>query len=485
MEPKADSWHWTPEEIRRVGYAVVDLIADHISGLPDGPVFRPVPPALAEDLVHAPLPATGTSADAILSEFAEKIMPYPMGNGHPRFYAWINSAPSPIAIFADALASALDPSVAGGNHAAVWVEHAVIGWFRTMLGFPPESMGLLVSGGSVANLTALAVARHVKASIDVRAEGLQKIDRPLTIYIGEEGHGCIRKATELLGIGSNYVRVIPSDAHLRMNVALLQEAILADVDCGLHPIAVAASAGTVNSGAIDPLEDIAAVCKQHDLWFHIDGSYGTPAILTQQYRPELEYIALADSVALDPHKWLYIPVEAGMVMVRDGAAMRDAFSLVPPYLRTDGNQSGVGGPPWFSEYGIQQTRSFRALKVWMALKYHGTEGYTASIERDISLAQHLTRLVETSDDLELLAPQSLSIVLFRYTPPALSDNEERLNALNKAILQDIQLSGKAFFSSTIVDGKFALRVCVVNYRARMEDMDFVVELVEETGRRLA
>jgi glutamate/tyrosine decarboxylase-like PLP-dependent enzyme len=266
---------------------------------------------------------------------------------------------------------------------------------------------------------------------------------------------------------------------------LLQEAILADIDQGLHPVAVAASAGTVNSGAIDPLEDIAAVCKQHDLWFHIDGSYGAPAVLTQQYRPELEAMSLADSIALDPHKWLYLPVEAGVVMVRDGAAMRDTFSLVPPYLRTDGNQSGVGGPPWLSEYGIQQTRGFRALKVWMALKYYGTEGYTASLEHDISLAQHLTRLVETSEDLELLAPQNLSIVLFRYAPSTLQGDDEHLNTLNKAILQDIQLSGKAFFSGTVVDGKFALRVCVVNYRAQMEDMDFVVELVEDTGRRLA
>ena len=484
MEPKTDSWHWTPEEIKRVGYAAVDLIADHISGLPGGPVFQPVPSALAEEFLNSPLPATGASADAILAEFAEKIMPYPLGNGHPRFYAWVNSAPTPIGIFADALASAIDPSVAGGNHSAVWVEHAVLAWFRTLIGFPPESMGLLVSGGSVANLTALAIARNVKAGTDVRANGLQTLDAPLTIYIGEEGHSCIRKAAELLGIGSNYIRVIPSDPHLRMDAALLEEAIRADIDHGLRPIAVAASAGTVNSGAIDPLAAISAICRTYDLWFHIDGSYGAPAILTQQYRPELEDIALADSVALDPHKWLYLPVETGLVMVRDGSLMRDTFSLVPPYLRTDGNQSGAGGPPWFSEYGIQQTRGFRALKVWMALKYHGTEGYTASIERDIALAQHLTRLVETTDDLELLAPQSLSIVLFRYVPPDYRDDNEHLNALNKAILQDIQLSGKAFLSGTVLHGKFALRACMVNYRAQMEDMDFVVELVKGTGAKL-
>ena len=484
MDPNHNTWRWTPEELKRVGYAVVDLIAEHISGLPDGPVFRPVPRELADEFAYSPLPAQGESADALLSQVAEKIAAYPMGNGHPRFYAWVNSPPTPIGVFADALAAALDPSVAGGNHAAVWVEHAVLGWFRQLLGFPPESMGLLVSGGSMANLTALAVARHVKAGIDVRAEGLQGIERPVTIYMGEEGHGCIRKAAELIGIGSNYVRTIPSDDMLRMDVRSLEETILSDLGNGLRPIAVAASAGTVNSGAIDALAEIAQVCKRYGLWFHVDGAYGALGILSEQYRPQLEALSLADSVALDPHKWLYLPVEAGLVMVRDGAAMRDAFSLVPPYLRTDGNPSGVGGPPWFSEYGFQQTRGFRALKVWMALKYHGLDGYTASIERDIALAQRLARLVEESDALHLLAPQSLSIVLFRYALPDLED-DERLDVLNKAILEEIQLSGKAFLSSTVVRGKFALRACIVNHRAAEDDIDFLVRLAQETGRQLS
>jgi glutamate/tyrosine decarboxylase-like PLP-dependent enzyme len=478
-----DTWDWTPEELKRVGYAVVDLIAEHISALPGGPVFRPVPREVAEGLVQAPPPAGGENIDSILAEFTEKIAAYPMGNGHPRFFAWVNSPPTPAGVFADALASALGPSVAGGNHAAVWVEHAVLGWFRQLLGLPANSAGLLVSGGSMANLTGLAVARHVKSGIDVRADGLQGIDRPLTLYMGEEGHGCIRKAAELLGIGSKYIRTIPSDERLRMDLRLLEEAIRADLDAGLRPIAVVASAGTVNSGAIDPLAQISEVCRQYDLWLHVDGAYGAPGILSEQYRPQLEALSLADSVALDPHKWLYLPVEAGLVMVREGAAMRDAFSLVPPYLRTDGNPHGVGGPPWFSEYGFQQTRGFRALKVWMALKYHGLEGYTASIERDIALAQRLARLVETSVDLDLLAPQSLSIVLFRFAPPGI--NEEQLDALNKSILEDIQLSGKAFLSSTLVRGRFALRACVVNHRTSAGDIDFLVRLVEETGRRLS
>lgn len=482
MDTDNNTWHWTSDELKRVGYAVVDIIAEHLTTLPDGPVFRPVPAALADEFVQSTLPTSPETADSLLAQFKDKIAAYPMGNGHPRFYAWVNSPPTPIGIFADALASALDPSVAGGNHSAVWVEHAVIGWFREMLGFPAESAGLLVSGGSVANLTALAVARHIKAGIDVRAEGLQTIEKPLTLYMGEEGHGCIRKAAEMLGIGSNYIRIIPSDSNLRMDVQKLEEAILADIVGGYHPIAVVASAGTVNSGAIDPLPEISDLCKRYDLWLHVDGSYGALGILSEQYRPQLTHLSLADSIAMDPHKWMYLPVECGLVMVRDGSAMRDTFSLVPPYLRTDGNAHGVGGPPWFSEYGFQQTRSFRALKVWMALKYHGLANYTTSIERDISLAQHLAGIVEASDDLELLAPQSLSIVLFRYAPPDV--NDEQLNALNKHILEDIQLSGAAFLSSTMVTGKFALRACIVNHRASIDDMAFLAQLVQSTGRRL-
>ncbi|HKP52903.1 MAG TPA: aminotransferase class V-fold PLP-dependent enzyme [Chloroflexia bacterium] len=482
----ATTFEWTTEELKHAGYRVVDMIAEHLTGLPDGPVFQPVAQALAEQFLGAPLPGEGQSIDAIFDDFARDVAPYPFGNGHPRFYGWVNSPPTPITIFAEALAAAMNPSCAGGNHAAVYVEHCVLNWFREILRFPPESMGLLVSGGSMANLTALAVARHVKAGIDVRADGLQQIEKPLVLYMGEEGHGCIRKAAELMGIGSRNIRTISSDEHRRMSVPDLEAAIRADLEAGYRPIAVAASAGAVNHGAIDPLDDIADMCERYGLWFHVDGAYGAPAVLTEQYRPQLEALSRADSVALDPHKWFYIPVEVGLVMVRDGAAMRDTFSLVPPYLRTDGSLTGVGGPTWFSEYGFQQTRGFRALKVWMALKHHGTEGYRQSIERDISLAQHLAALVEASSDMQMLAPQSLSIVCFRYAPPELRDDNERLNALNKTLLEKIQLGGQAFISGTVLSGdRFALRACIVNHRATAADMDFLVGLVRSIGEELA
>lgn len=481
-------WEWSADDLRRVGHLVVELIAQHLTSLPERPVFRPYPPGLAERFLHTPWPLAGQAPEEILAEFARDVEPYPFGNGHPRFYGWVNSPPAVMGIFAEALAAAMNPSVAGGNHAATYVEQQVLHWFRSLLSFPASSMGLLVSGGSMATLTGLAVARHVqlkaKLGLDVRASGLQGVERGLRVYTSTEGHSCIRKAVELLGLGSDHLRVVPVDAQRRMQVPALATAIQEDLVAGLIPIAVAASAGTVNSGAIDPLAALRELCDRYHLWLHVDGAYGAPAILSTQYGQELVPIALADSVALDPHKWLYVPVEAGLVLVRDGQAMRDTFSLVPPYLRNDGQTSEIFGPPWFSEYGVQQSRGFRALKVWMSLKHHGRAGYAEAVERDIALAQHLAHLVDTSADLQRLAA-GLSIVCFRYAPPPWRGDEERLNALNKALLEALQRSGQAFLSSTTLDGTFVLRACIINPRTQPADLERLVALVRDRGAQLA
>jgi aromatic-L-amino-acid decarboxylase len=478
------TWEWSTEEIRRVGYRVVDLIAEHLTGLPAGPAFQPVPPeTIAGFLDGAPLAEEGVSADVLLDDFAARIAPYPFGNGHPRFFGWINSPPAMMGIFADALAAALNPSCAGGNHAAIYVEHQVLNWFKQLVGFPPESGGLLVSGGSMATLTALAVARHVKAGGDVRALGLRGLPGQLVVYVSEDGHGAVRKSSELLGIGNAGLRIIPVDELHRLRVDALEAAIVADRVAGECPIAVVASAGTASTGAIDPLAEVAAVCRRHDLWFHIDGAYGAPAILSGRYRDELAALALADSLGLDPHKWLYVPVEAGLVLVRDAAALRAAFSLVPPYLPVGDTPTGVTGLPWFSEYGFQQSRGFRALKVWMALRHHGIAGYTAAIEHDLALAGYLVAQVEAAPDLALAAPPSLSIVCFRYVPS--SGDAVDLDALNRKVLEEVQFGGRAFLSGTVLGGCFALRVCVVNHRSRVADIDALVAVVREVGAWLA
>lgn len=475
-------WDWTPEEIRRAGHRVADIVADHLAGLRDRPVFQPPPPDLVRGFQEEPAPTHPTSADELFDDVAGRVAAYPFGNGHPRFAGWVNSPPAVIGAFADVLAAAINPSVAGGNHAAVHVEHQVLRWFRDLLGLPGEAAGLLVSGGSMASLTGLAVARHVatrEAGMDVRAQGLQRAGRPFVLYLGEEGHSCLGKAAELLGIGSGHVRTIPGDERHRMRPGALEERITRDLDEGAVPIAVAASAGTVNTGAIDPLNDIADVCARHRVWLHVDAAYGGPAVLSPRTRPDLEPLARADSVALDPHKWLYVPLEAGLILVRDGGAMREAFSTVPPYLRTDGDVGGVGGPPWFSEFGFQQSRGFRALKVWMCLRYFGLEGYRELIEHDLDMAAHLARRVEEHADLELAA-SGLSIVCFRYRP---AGGHGELDGLNRALLTDLQLSGRAFLTSTVLDGRFVLRACFVNPGTTTDDVDALVRAVTEIGAR--
>jgi aromatic-L-amino-acid decarboxylase len=474
---------WTADEIRRVGRLVVDLIADHLSTLPGEPVFRPVPSELAQEFLSTPAPADGVSADDILRAFKETIEPYPFGNGHPRFWGWVNSPPAVMGIFADALAAAMNPSCAGGNHAAIYVERQVLNWFREILGFPAASMGLLVSGGSMATMTALAVARHANSGVDVRVNGLRDAPRPFAFYLSSEAHSCARKAIELLGFGSASIRTIPAGTDYRMNVDALESALDDDRAHDVQPIAVVATAGTTNSGAVDDLDAIAGVCRRLDVWMHVDAAYGGPAILSTEYAGVLRALSRADSVALDPHKWLFVPVEAGLVLVRDAEAMRSAFSLVPPYLRTDGSTSGVGGPPWFSEYGFQQTRGFRALKVWMAMQQFGLDGCKAAIEDNLTLARYLADHVRSAPDLALMAPPSLSVVCFRFLSPSQRD-EEAVAALNRTLLERLQLGGEAFLTSTELRGRFVLRACIVNYRSTRADIDRMLDAVRRIGREL-
>ncbi|MPZ20761.1 MAG: aminotransferase class V-fold PLP-dependent enzyme [Luteitalea sp.] len=486
-ETNREKWEWSAEEIRRIGYRVVDMIAEHLTTLPSRDVFRPFPEALAARYLDgSSWPESGQSADDLLTAFQQEIEPFPLGNGHPRFYAWVNSPPAVMGVFGEALAAAMNPSCAGGNHAGIYVERQVIHWFRRLLGFPDGSMGLLVSGGSMAALTALAVARHAKCGFDVRATGVQATPSRLLFYKSGEGHGCNQKAIELLGIGSDNLRIVEQDEAQRMKPSALDAAIRRDVKDGNRPVAVIASAGTVNTGLIDPLDEIADVCERHGVWLHVDGAYGAPAILSSRHGRELSALARADSVALDPHKWLCVPVEAGLVLVRDGEMMRAAFSLVPPYLRTDGSPTGVGGLPWFSEYGFQQTRGFRALKVWMALRYHGVEGYRRAINGNIALAEQLAAAMREEPELEVREPQSLSVVCFRYVPRGLRKEQDAdaLDNLNKTLLERLQLGGQVFLSSTVMRSTFWLRACIIHPRTSEADIRSLVEIVKTTGLQL-
>ncbi len=343
------------ETFRRLGYRAIDLVADSLAETRSRPVFHPMSPIERQTLLKQGLPQEESDPTFILDFFQEHILPYPMGNGHPRFFGWVNSPPAPMGILAELLAAAMDPSCAGGDHAAIYLEHCVTRWLLELVGFPVEgSMGMLVSGGSMASLTCLAAARYWASKTmgwDVREEGLfQHV--PLILYLSEEGHSCIRKSAELLGLGAAGVHVVPTRSDLTIDIDALRVAIAADRMAGKQPFCVVGSAGTVNTGAIDPLNTLADVCEQEQLWLHVDGAYGAVGVLDKRIAERYQGMERAQSLALDPHKWLSIPYECGCAIVRDAANLRNTFSLVPPYIRTEEGK-GFGGLPWFSEYGFQ------------------------------------------------------------------------------------------------------------------------------------
>lgn len=463
----------SPEEFRQLGYRAIDMLTERLATIRETPVRRPVPPELRDQLIHQHFPENGTDPAQILQSI-NTILDYPMGNSSPRFFAWVNSPPAPLGVLAELFAAAHDASVAGGDHSATYLEHGVLNWVKSVFGFAESAGALLASGGSVANLIGLAVMRHVKAQGHMRVAGFNQETAPMVIYTSTQGHSSIQKAIELLGFGSEYLRKIPTDSDYRMDLAALKAQIAADRAAGLYPIGIAASAGTVNTGAIDPLNDIADICAAENLWFHIDGAYGGFGILAEQTQGLYEGIARADSLAIDPHKWLYVPVECGCVLVRDAEAMRNTFSLVPPYLRDD------KALPWFSEFGIQQTRGFKALKLWMVLQQIGTNGYRQLISRDIQLARSLQAKIRARPDFELVTTGPLSITCFRYAPPGVSD----LDTLNKNLVAPVIAEGGAFLTSTQIDDKLVLRACIVNFRTTEADLGMLLNIIAEAGQRV-
>ena len=463
----------SPETFRALGYQAVDLIVERLTALPALPVRQPVPYEVREQLMHSPIPTEGSDPVDLLNMIAEQVLPYPMGNSSGRFFAWVNSPPAPMGILADLIASAHDPSVAGGDHSATYVEHGVLKWLKAIFGFPAETGAILTSGGSTASLIPLAVMRHVKAGGEMRAQGFNGEKSPMVIYTSTQGHSCIQKAVELLGFGSDYLRKIPVDSDYRMDIAALEAQIAADRAAGLRPVCVAASAGTVNTGAVDPLDAIADLCERENLWFHIDGAYGGFGILAEQTAGLYKGIERADSLAVDPHKWLYMPVECGCAIVRDAQAMRDTFSLLPPYLRDD------RALPWFDGFGIQQTRGFKALKLWMTMQQIGLNGYKQLISRDVALTKTLREKICARPDFEMIAGGPLSITCFRYAPRGVGD----LDGLNRKLLETVQAEGKVYLSGTELEGRFALRACIVNFRTSEAELDVLLDTIAEAGNR--
>jgi aromatic-L-amino-acid/L-tryptophan decarboxylase len=469
----------SPDEVRRIGRLAVDAVADHRAGLVERPVFGKVGPAAS--LFDEPLPEEGRPFDELLRFVSENILPRPFGNSHPRFFAFINATADPVGNVADYLASTMNPNCWGGDHAAIHVERQVVRWLADGLSLPAGAEGILTSGGSMANFTALAAARRAMAPA-VREEGVASSPR-LVVYATDQVHNCVDKAVDLLGLGTRQLRKVPTDGRFRMRVPALVEAVAADRRAGLTPAIVVGNAGTVNTGAIDPLEEIADFCARESLWFHADGAYGAMAALSPVLKPLFAGLERAHSVAADPHKWLYVPYEAGAALVRDPGRLPDAFRRPAEYLVQDA-ESPVIGPVSFNDRGPELSRGFKALKVWMGLKRHGRRAYARSIERDVGLARFLSEEVRRRDDFELLAEPVLSIANFRYRPKVLSLDDATLDALNRRIVNRLVGSGGFFLAPTVLRGRVSMRACIVNFRTSEDDLRALLDESERAGRAL-
>lgn len=477
-EETLDPADWS--ELRALGHRMLDDLFTYLESVRERPVWQPMPQEV-QDAFHAPLPTDEKPAEEVYEEFKRDILPYPLGNVHPRFWGWVMGNGTPIAVLADMLASGMNPNMGGGDHVGNRVEMQVIDWCKEMLGYPPAASGLLVSGGSMANLLGLAVGRHAKAGFDVRQEGVGASPKPMTMYASVEMHSSLQRAVEVLGLGNWSLRRIPVNDRFEIDLEALRRTLDSDVAAHLHPICLIGNAGAVNTGSIDPLSDLADIAAEYRLWYHVDGAFGALAYLAPEMRDRLSGMERADSLAFDLHKWVYLPFEVGCVLVRDREMHRRAFTLTPDYLK-HGDRGTASGPLWFSDYGIQLTRGFRALKVWMALKTHGVEKVGRLIAQNIDQARYLAGLVEASPNLELRAPVALNVVCFRYAAGGLSD--ERLDALNEELLTRLQESGVAVPSGTKVNGRYALRCAITNHRTRNEDLDILIDNVLRLGADL-
>ncbi|MFJ3902443.1 pyridoxal phosphate-dependent decarboxylase family protein [Streptomyces sp. NPDC090025] len=476
--PPLDPADW--DEFRALGKQMIDDIADLLSGIRERPVWQQVPEEIAASF-RTGLPQEGRPAAEVYEEYRRTIQPYPRGNIHPRFWGWANGSGVPVAAYGDLLASVLNSTLGSGGNAAMMVEQQVIGWLGEALGWPGAGSGLLTSGASLGQVTALAAARAARAP-GFRETGAAESGVQFTVYGSTETHHSVDKAVELLGIGRRFFRRVPVGPDHRVDVGALRAAIRADRAAGLVPLCVVGNAGTVNTGAVDPLAELLAVAREEDLWFHVDGAFGAFARLLPSHHALLDGLTEADSLVLDLHKWLYMPFDVSCVLTRRDGDLEAAFRSGADYISKTA-QGPAAFPLAFSDRGVEQSRRFRALKVWFALKTYGVRAFADSIAGNIAQVAHLVKLVEAADDLELAARSELNVACFRYVWPGAAP--EALDRVNRAVLDRLQTDGTAMPSHTVLDGRFVLRVANNNHRSTEADFDHLVAEVRRWGAEYA
>lgn len=480
-EESLDPESW--ESLRAHGHRVLDELLDWLRTLRERPAWQPVPQQV-RDALQSPLPQQGQGLERAWEDFRSQVLPYPWGNVHPRFWGWVNGTGTPSAALAELATAVLNTNAGGGHQAAPYVERQVLDWCKTMLGFPATASGVMVTGGSVANLVALAAARDA-ADPGIGQNGLAATPQPLVFYASSETHNSVDKAVRLLGLGQRALRAVPVTPDFRIDVGALEQAIAADRAAGARPCCVVGNAGTVNTAAIDDLPALADLCRREALWFHVDGAFGALAAISDTLRPLVAGLERADSVAFDLHKWMFMPYDVGCVLVRDPEAHRRPFATQASYLaRLERGAAPNDHDP--GSLGPELSREFRGLKVWLSLKEHGIAKFARLIEQNVAQAKYLAGLVHRHPELELLAPVALNIVCLRYCPAQEvgSASEAALNAMNREILMRVQERGIAVPSATTLQGRFALRVAITNHRTVRADLDLFAASVVEIGRTL-
>lgn len=465
----------SPDEFRAMARAAMERAAQYYESLPCRPVFEPTTSPALRNILAEPLPREGCNFESLLDTVESVMIRYSRHSAHPRLFGYICSPGTAVNAAGSILGSALNANVTAwrSSPAATEVEHVTINWLKEMLGYPAGAAGLFTSGGSMANLAGLAAARTAKAPVNVVREGMAA-GVPMCVYVSAEGHFSVGKAAGILGIGEANVRAIRTDSRLRMDVADLERQVAQDRAAGRLPFCVVANAGTTATGAFDPIGEIAGIAQRHNLWLHVDAAYGAFAAFAPSTRQLFDRIAEADSVALDPHKWLYLPMGCGCILYKDPATARAAFGHEADYIRTIGLERDEAFAFW--DYGPELSRPFRAFDVWLLIKAVGAARLAEAVEQNIACARHLEKLVRESDDLEMLAPVELSIFCFRYKAGSDADHER--------ILLAVQRGGSSYLSNAKVNGRFALRGCVLNYRTTFRDMEILLEDVRQAARTI-